>query len=148
MPMSEAKAFIWNKIKANHEQLMDDRTSSVSRIHLEKEQLKLIRKFNSVDERPTIGFPVPSNDICSHIIKDNHMFIEFEKESINPIFGDVADGQLFIDREGCLCQKSSDEYNEAWCIADENGKPKAEMFNYENFTSVTKILPLIKKISF
>ena len=113
----------------------------------ERDRLQRILKLIT-SERPKIGFQVSPSDIASHIIKEDHMFIEFEKESTNPTFGDVADGQLFVDREGYLCQKSADNYNEAWCIADENGKPKAEMFNYENFTTVTKILPLIKKISF
>lgn len=114
----------------------------------ERQQLKKALLQRRIETRRPIGMPVSSMDIASHIIKDNHMFVEFENESNQLVFRMVKDGQMFIDKDGNLCQKSTDDENEGWCIANSDGEPSGAMSHYEDNEAIRKILPNIKKISF
>jgi hypothetical protein len=81
------------------------------------------------------------------------MNIEFETHvSTKVTFSMVEAGQLFVDCDGNLYQKSyesEDEENDyAWMICDSDGQPEARSVSFYPDEKIERILPKIKRISF
>jgi len=70
-----------------------------------------------------------------------------ENQQKKLVFGDVKDGQFFVNTHGHLCQKyHNDSYH---IIADENGVPySGRIIDVSRNTTVTRILPEVEKIEF
>ena len=74
-------------------------------------------------------------------------FETVENRESPPVFGDVGINQLFINNNGCLCQKVDElSYN---AIASPNKMPFAAHVGKVPFIlKITKILPTTTKINF
>lgn len=147
-PMQITESMVRARLKEVEDQLKNNPSNVWKGNHYlieERIQLRTYLGLDNEDRRP-IGTPV-SSDTNSHLTWEQRMKFEFEdKETIT--FGMVRDGQLFIGINGFLYQKSSDEYNQAWCLSDEKGDPMGAEHNFSDDEEIRKILPTLKKISF
>lgn len=74
-------------------------------------------------------------------------FVLSEEKQTTLVFGYVEEDQFFVDDDGDLCQKSSeDSYT---TVADQDGRPSAYTVKYVNYDhKISKILPKVAKIEF
>src|SRR5574338_187473 len=93
-------------------------------------------------------------DLGNYNIKNNNnphlkgaYTMQFEFEDLNKTtFKMVDEGQLFVDVDGYLCQKSGEDDCTAWRIANRYGNPCGESVSFSDCDVVKKVLPRLKNV--
>lgn len=113
----------------------------------ERLRLRLFLGKNSETQNPELGQCNTKNNNNPHL--KGAYTMQFEFEDPNTItFENVGSGELFVDMDGYLCQKSGEDSYSAWRIANRYGNPCGESVSFDDCDVVKKVLPRLKNVSF